>query len=180
MNRNQKIATASKNPIVSSYCAARGGRTPSTSCSARSRMSFRFFSTSTSPGYFTARSNVACASRVKVFVRSEEHTSELQSQSKLVCRLLLEKKKPGVGRAAAQHHVLQQLDAIRHGQQVGQRLYRRGEVIQRGEEAAKEHAAQQHQHGELHGLGVALGQQRDDEANAERGKQLQQDHTGQV
>src|SRR5688572_33422979 len=27
-------------------------------------------------------------------VRSEEHTSELQSQSKLVCRLLLEKKNP--------------------------------------------------------------------------------------
>src|SRR5688572_31384737 len=29
--------------------------------------------------------------------RSEEHTSELQSQSNLVCRLLLEKKKEGVG-----------------------------------------------------------------------------------
>src|SRR5438270_8839366 len=28
--------------------------------------------------------------------RSEEHTSELQSQSNLVCRLLLEKKKPKV------------------------------------------------------------------------------------
>src|SRR2546430_5888333 len=28
------------------------------------------------------------------FMRSEEHTSELQSQSNLVCRLLLEKKKP--------------------------------------------------------------------------------------
>src|SRR5688572_32276844 len=28
-----------------------------------------------------------------VFRRSEEHTSELQSQSNLVCRLLLEKKK---------------------------------------------------------------------------------------
>src|SRR2546430_12514581 len=28
-----------------------------------------------------------------VFPRSEEHTSELQSQSNLVCRLLLEKKK---------------------------------------------------------------------------------------
>src|SRR2546430_12637488 len=28
-----------------------------------------------------------------VLVRSEEHTSELQSQSNLVCRLLLEKKK---------------------------------------------------------------------------------------
>src|SRR2546430_5534443 len=29
--------------------------------------------------------------------RSEEHTSELQSQSNLVCRLLLEKKKPPPG-----------------------------------------------------------------------------------
>src|SRR2546430_13635791 len=29
-----------------------------------------------------------------VHERSEEHTSELQSQSNLVCRLLLEKKKP--------------------------------------------------------------------------------------
>src|SRR5688572_33268723 len=29
----------------------------------------------------------------RAFVRSEEHTSELQSQSNLVCRLLLEKKK---------------------------------------------------------------------------------------
>src|SRR2546430_6666960 len=32
-------------------------------------------------------------SRVVVGGRSEEHTSELQSQSNLVCRLLLEKKK---------------------------------------------------------------------------------------
>src|SRR2546430_7915775 len=31
--------------------------------------------------------------RVALPVRSEEHTSELQSQSNLVCRLLLEKKK---------------------------------------------------------------------------------------
>src|SRR2546430_8830781 len=30
---------------------------------------------------------------VSNYVRSEEHTSELQSQSNLVCRLLLEKKK---------------------------------------------------------------------------------------
>src|SRR2546430_6706436 len=35
--------------------------------------------------------------------RSEEHTSELQSQSNLVCRLLLEKKKKTVLR---QHHTL--------------------------------------------------------------------------
>src|SRR2546427_8138242 len=36
----------------------------------------------------------ACAGTVSmVYDRSEEHTSELQSQSNLVCRLLLEKKK---------------------------------------------------------------------------------------
>src|SRR2546430_10152696 len=35
---------------------------------------------------------VSAQSRV-TFERSEEHTSELQSQSNLVCRLLLEKKK---------------------------------------------------------------------------------------
>src|SRR5688572_31429606 len=33
-------------------------------------------------------------------VRSEEHTSELQSQSNLVCRLLLEKKKTSVNRSS--------------------------------------------------------------------------------
>src|SRR2546427_8240857 len=33
------------------------------------------------------------AGRVQGRLRSEEHTSELQSQSNLVCRLLLEKKK---------------------------------------------------------------------------------------
>src|SRR5690606_41892521 len=31
--------------------------------------------------------------RIEVALRSEEHTSELQSREKLVCRLLLEKKK---------------------------------------------------------------------------------------
>src|SRR2546430_7750903 len=34
--------------------------------------------------------------------RSEEHTSELQSQSNLVCRLLLEKKKPHIRASAGQ------------------------------------------------------------------------------
>src|SRR2546427_3365277 len=33
------------------------------------------------------------ALRIAIAARSEEHTSELQSQSNLVCRLLLEKKK---------------------------------------------------------------------------------------
>src|SRR5438552_10660538 len=32
--------------------------------------------------------------RSLLFMRSEEHTSELQSPDQLVCRLLLEKKKP--------------------------------------------------------------------------------------
>src|SRR2546430_11451587 len=46
--------------------------------------------------------------------RSEEHTSELQSQSNLVCRLLLEKKKKSV------HHWLALLTRIR--QQVARAL----------------------------------------------------------
>src|SRR2546427_5994427 len=44
------------------------------------------------PAYHLARSR-ARLRRGRWVVRSEEHTSELQSQSNLVCRLLLEKKK---------------------------------------------------------------------------------------
>src|SRR2546427_1247607 len=36
--------------------------------------------------------------------RSEEHTSELQSQSNLVCRLLLEKKKKTIQKPGADHN----------------------------------------------------------------------------
>src|SRR2546427_6945725 len=36
---------------------------------------------------------VRSVSTILSYIRSEEHTSELQSQSNLVCRLLLEKKK---------------------------------------------------------------------------------------
>src|SRR5689334_24495518 len=43
--------------------------------------------------------------------RSEEHTSELQSQFHLVCRLLLEKKKK---KAARQKHEHSQTDGPRH------------------------------------------------------------------
>src|SRR2546427_6872013 len=43
---------------------------------------------------FKAPAQAALKSRIPPFAkRSEEHTSELQSQSNLVCRLLLEKKK---------------------------------------------------------------------------------------
>src|SRR2546427_2700789 len=44
--------------------------------------------------------------KVPILMRSEEHTSELQSQSNLVCRLLLEKKKhktAAVGRVQLSH-----------------------------------------------------------------------------
>src|SRR2546428_9626707 len=43
--------------------------------------------------YLGANELLQMAGRVHGRVRSEEHTSELQSRSDLVCRLLLEKKK---------------------------------------------------------------------------------------
>src|SRR2546427_6393159 len=43
-------------------------------------------------------------------VRSEEHTSELQSQSNLVCRLLLEKKK----KTLTKHPTITRLDISEH------------------------------------------------------------------
>src|SRR2546430_6204833 len=42
-------------------------------------------------------------------IRSEEHTSELQSQSNLVCRLLLEKKKH---RRTVARHVILEIDRV--------------------------------------------------------------------
>src|SRR5256886_5656255 len=70
-------------------------------------------------------------SAVSACPRSEEHTSELQSQSNLVCRLLLEKKNPQLVRlvpqlaadlpvdvdhvrlAAARHHVVPGVHQLR-------------------------------------------------------------------
>src|SRR2546430_12530415 len=51
-------------------------------------------------------SNAACKRETPAYVitRSEEHTSELQSQSNLVCRLLLEKKKKNT-----KHNLYQEL-----------------------------------------------------------------------
>src|SRR2546427_9448090 len=48
-----------------------------------------------SPICLMARASKACGAGAQApwHFRSEEHTSELQSQSKLVCPLLLEKKK---------------------------------------------------------------------------------------
>src|SRR2546430_12695544 len=41
----------------------------------------------------------------RMYHRSEEHTSELQSQSNLVCRLLLEKKKTRSTDRSTSHHL---------------------------------------------------------------------------
>ena len=48
---------------------------------------------STAEGVNTANVLMELARREKIPMRSEEHTSELQSLTNLVCRLLLEKKK---------------------------------------------------------------------------------------
>src|SRR2546427_1964867 len=63
-------------PISSTSCSLRRSSWPPSSCS----------STGCSGGVSIAWPPPASS-------RSEEHTSELQSQSNLVCRLLLEKKK---------------------------------------------------------------------------------------
>src|SRR5256886_14292174 len=68
---------------------------PRPACAARRRTSSR------SPGSTRVRARVVVCTRAASHtvptgfsgVRSEEHTSELQSQSNLVCRRLLEKKK---------------------------------------------------------------------------------------
>src|SRR2546430_4780931 len=61
---------------------------------------------SRAPGAWTTSSTSwrapATASTAWCCPRSEEHTSELQSQSNLVCRLLLEKKKNQAARSSAQ------------------------------------------------------------------------------
>src|SRR2546426_6597381 len=41
----------------------------------------------------TEPKDISDADRIEISIRSEEHTSELQSPCNLVCRLLLEKKK---------------------------------------------------------------------------------------
>src|SRR5256712_7051088 len=51
-------------------------------------------------GFRRARVSIEVSRRGPSSVRSEEHTSELQSRSDLVCRLLLEKKKYVRPRAA--------------------------------------------------------------------------------
>src|SRR2546430_6298592 len=46
--------------------------------------------------------------------RSEEHTSELQSQSNLVCRLLLEKKKKSIRTNSSFNHTARSINRYSH------------------------------------------------------------------
>src|SRR2546430_9309367 len=76
-------------PISSSAGQGSGPSIRATSSSARRGPSSQMAISSTSSCPPTAR--ISC-SAIRA-CRSEEHTSELQSQSNLVCRLLLEKEK---------------------------------------------------------------------------------------
>src|SRR2546427_9376323 len=81
------------------------------------------------PCDFAARSTCCCknasvrsrASLAAAASRSEEHTSELQSQSNIVCRLLLEKKKRHLDRHLCPRSIDRCWDDLKQGgaQRVG-------------------------------------------------------------
>src|SRR2546427_9584730 len=75
------------------------------------------FRSTTQPSCTSSAARPVCAcvpfTNAKPSLRSEEHTSELQSQSNLVCRLLLEKKK---------NHDLEHLVDLRQGHHEAHRL----------------------------------------------------------
>src|SRR5258708_18373031 len=57
------------------------------------------------PQWAALSSGAACTGEPRATMRSEEHTSELQSPDHLVCRLLLEKKKNTRLRGVRTRHV---------------------------------------------------------------------------
>src|SRR5438270_2659377 len=65
----------------------------STSCASSTRRPARFMQVTGRKSAPSLTEPCPCPERERRVERSEEHTSELQSQSNLVCRLLLEKKK---------------------------------------------------------------------------------------
>src|SRR2546427_5753426 len=83
--------SASSDPTAI-MCATAPARAPATAPASLSLIELR-----TPTRTASARANFQAARATALTVvlrrRSEEHTSELQSQSNLVCRLLLEKKK---------------------------------------------------------------------------------------
>src|SRR2546427_12818496 len=104
---------------ISTYCAHSPRRTSrftglllSTLASVASKLLSPVISTLascriTSPSRRPARAAASTAAVTRtppLMPRSEEHTSELQSQSNLVCRLLLEKKKYTLRRESSQSY----------------------------------------------------------------------------
>src|SRR5438105_12637330 len=72
-----------------------------------------------------ARRAESMASLVLPVVRSEEHTSELQSRVELVCRLLLEKKKIHQDDARRQDQRPRDRDALTHSARQLARIFGR-------------------------------------------------------
>src|SRR5688572_32297130 len=92
MPSNRRVDSAVANRRDSASCSAARMLTPYRAFPASAAYSDAAWSTQTctSGGHRLTEQN---ALTVIPTSRSEEHTSELQSQSNLVCRLLLEKKK---------------------------------------------------------------------------------------
>src|SRR5207249_10052336 len=78
-----------ENPVRMTQALAKGFRAAETRAEGMSDASIIFCAT----GNVSLRREDFCRLRDGAHVRSEEHTSELQSRFDLVCRLLLEKKK---------------------------------------------------------------------------------------
>src|SRR5437762_7029521 len=79
---------------------------------------FRSFVQAATPFWSSAARTSICLSFGQLLLRSEEHTSELQSPMYLVCRLLLEKKNRWQGGACAlgnDDHGQRRADAARCG-----------------------------------------------------------------
>src|SRR2546422_6407896 len=81
-------STASPPPSPARWTASPVRRTPSNSSAMQVVMP-----PATARAKSTSATQLALLKNSTVYVRSEEHTSELQSRLHLVCRLLLEKKK---------------------------------------------------------------------------------------
>src|SRR5690606_39992327 len=77
-------------PSTLRYCSGYSRRHASICCH---HSGWRFSLTFSNSTCSTARQSPTMGTWGTTFLRSEEHTSELQSRENLVCRLLLEKKK---------------------------------------------------------------------------------------
>src|SRR2546430_7916998 len=80
----------------------------------RSAQKFRWIWSNKELGFIASLNNDGCDPIQTIDLRrSEEHTSELQSQSNLVCRLLLEKQKNSAKIICREHVPAQRTDPCR-------------------------------------------------------------------